>query len=732
MRPTLKRQIVIIAFLFIQYGTTWSQDILSPYLITTDTTLEYKFTRQQYQILPDKTGELTIEQVRNGESSKLFSTKDKTPIGVDTMVNTTWYLYSVKNNLDREIGISLVARSLQSDFFVIRNNTEQIHYESGIFVPWDEKDGLQANNFIPIKIQAGEDITIYNRVENDRPGTQFGFQVKLYNTENYSLKRLGEMQSFFHAELALFFPFFGLCLLAGILNFLLFRIDRQKVNLYFSMYLLGLALYYSPLYYIYIVRNAPFLMRWFNFTTTSLIVISFIQFTRYYFQSFINTPRFDKFLVVLIFLQLIPILTLFDLLPDSSGTIIPYGTLAISIITSFIIFNRLKHPNIKSFTWALLPFGFASLFAMIMFVFLNEGGGYLFAIGMILTVGWSVVYFTWILFKQYNTQKRLIIQQAFDAERIAKEKEIERNTLIEQQKIELEKTVQERTAELRQSIEDLRSTQKQLIQSEKMASLGELTAGIAHEIQNPLNFVNNFSEVSNELIKEIQDIRRKTEENNSNTEEDELLNDIAGNLEKINHHGKRAADIVKGMLQHSRSSSGVKEPMDINALCDEYLRLSYHGLRAKDKNFNAKFETNLDPTLPKVNVVPQDIGRVVLNLINNAFYAVNEKSKREISNVKGEPPHISRLTSVYEPLVIVRTKKVSDKIEISVKDNGNGIAENIKDKIFQPFFTTKPTGQGTGLGLSLSYDIVKAHGGELKVETIDGEGSTLIMQLPNI
>ena len=271
-------------------------------------------------------------------------------------------------------------------------------------------------------------------------------------------------------------------------------------------------------------------------------------------------------------------------------------------------------------------------------------------------------------------------------------------------------------ATLQKTLNDLKSTQSQLIQSEKMASLGELTAGIAHEIQNPLNFVNNFSEVSNELIEEIQDLRQKTQDKNNETEEDEMLKDISQNLEKINHHGKRASDIVKGMLQHSRTSSGQKELTDINALCDEYLRLSYHGYRAKDKSFNAKFETDFDQSLPKINVVPQDIGRLVLNLINNAFYAVSEKAKLQ--------------TEGYEPTVSVSTKKEGDKIQISVRDNGSGIPDSIKEKIFQPFFTTKPTGQGTGLGLSLSYGIVKAHGGKLTVETNEGKGSEFIIRLP--
>jgi signal transduction histidine kinase len=256
-----------------------------------------------------------------------------------------------------------------------------------------------------------------------------------------------------------------------------------------------------------------------------------------------------------------------------------------------------------------------------------------------------------------------------------------------------------------------------------MASLGELTAGIAHEIQNPLNFVNNFSEVNTELIAELkaESVKPKGERDESVIKE--TLDNLNDNEQKIVHHGKRAADIVKGMLQHSRSSSGVKEPTDINALADEYLRLAYHGLRAKDKSFNATLNTDYDQTIGKINIVPQDIGRVILNLINNAFYTISEKQKAESLKQKDG-------RGKYEPIVSLTTKKSGDKVLVSVKDNGNGIPLKVLDKIFQPFFTTKPTGQGTGLGLSLSYDIVKAHGGELKVETKEGEGSEFIIQLP--
>ena len=265
---------------------------------------------------------------------------------------------------------------------------------------------------------------------------------------------------------------------------------------------------------------------------------------------------------------------------------------------------------------------------------------------------------------------------------------------------------------IQETLTELKVTQSQLVQSEKMASLGELTAGIAHEIQNPLNFVNNFSEVNTELIDELSE-----EVDKGNLDEVKTIaKDIKENEQKINHHGKRADAIVKGMLQHSRISSGVKEPTDINALADEYLRLAYHGLRAKDKSFNATMKTDFDKSIGTINIIPQDIGRVILNLITNSFYATNEKKNHN--------------QTVYEPKVTVTTKKEKNQVFISVKDNGNGIPQKVLDKIFQPFFTTKPTGQGTGLGLSLSYDIIKAHGGELEVNTNEGEGSMFTISIP--
>ena len=315
---------------------------------------------------------------------------------------------------------------------------------------------------------------------------------------------------------------------------------------------------------------------------------------------------------------------------------------------------------------------------------------------------------------RYARTNTSLEQQLLNVQRLSEEnlrREQERQQLLAAQNETLEKQVIERTSELSRSLDELRTTQTQLIQSEKMASLGELTAGIAHEIQNPLNFVNNFSEVNKELLAEMNE-----EIDKGNYDEVKAIaKDVANNQEKINHHGKRADAIVKGMLQHSRSSGGVKEPTDINALADEYLRLAYHGLRAKDKSFNATMKTDFDERIGNINIIPQEIGRVILNLITNAFYAVTEKKKQ--------------IGDGFESVVSVNTKKLNGKVEIKVSDNGNGIPQKVLDKIFQPFFTTKPTGQGTGLGLSLAYDIVKAHGGELKVETKVGEGAEFIIEL---
>jgi two-component system, NtrC family, sensor kinase len=419
-----------------------------------------------------------------------------------------------------------------------------------------------------------------------------------------------------------------------------------------------------------------------------------------------------------------------------AGIVVSFGLLLVGIIVSrsehiatvltdimllyivYITFTRKEFLPAKSLIYAVLPYIIVSLVSgtveLISYSFYDEWNNY-FDTAQLLAVIWMIA--TWVM-----TRKQ---RKALDTERLkALEKEKEYK-ITESLKAELEVQVADRTAALtlqkealQQALDELKATQAQLIQSEKMASLGELTAGIAHEIQNPLNFVNNFSEVNTELITEMKDAIDKGDLE----EVKAIATDIMANEQKINHHGKRADAIVKGMLQHSRSSGGQKEPTDINALADEYLRLAYHGLRAKDKTFNASMKTDFDTHIGSVQVIPQDIGRVILNLITNAFYAVTEK-KLSLSNSPADKP--------YDPTVSVSTKKYNGMVEIKVQDNGNGVPTAVLDKIFQPFFTTKPTGEGTGLGLSMSYDIVtKGHGGELKVETKENEGSVFIIQLP--
>jgi len=455
-------------------------------------------------------------------------------------------------------------------------------------------------------------------------------------------------------------------------------------------------------------------------TLEFLLAILFIRYLRKSLQTGTLFPKWDKIFLAAMIASIA--LMILEIVLSGSRPVTTWLAHAILLGIVYIIFSQKAFSAAKPVMYAVLPYIVISvvsdLVKLITPVFYKEWNNYFETAGLFAII--------WLCAMLIITRKQ---KKALEKEQL-KTREIEKESRItESLKAALEVQVAERTAaltqqkeELQHTLTELKAAQSQLIQSEKMASLGELTAGIAHEIQNPLNFINNFSEVSSELIDEME-----TELNKGNKEDAfAIAVDVKQNLEKIIHHGKRADAIVKGMLQHSRTTAGQKEPADVNALADEYLRLSYHGLRAKDKTFNAALHTSFDKSIEMINVVPQDIGRVLLNLFNNAFYAVTEKKKTTdlegFKNLQG--------LAAYEPTVSVSTKKNNGKLEIKVKDNGNGIPQKIIDKIFQPFFTTKPTGQGTGLGLSLSYDIIKAHGGEIKVETSEAAFTEFIIQLP--
>ncbi len=533
----------------------------------------------------------------------------------------------------------------------------------------------------------------------------------------------------------------GVFLIFSILHFSFYASNRQKKvsrTLGFTMFTFAIAFFFSSLENNLQSTDYQQLSELITVVSTyvglMLINVSLYQYLHQPFRFFFFLQLF--LMVVSLLCVILDIGVFYGL-----GVLMPFPLIFFDFIRVSVLADRRKDSNAKVPIYSLLVAAGCLVLAITLFIIagtfigfsgyenssflllLEVGLLFLFVMLFSIPVGLSLSLVREYSRTQQSLRNKIREIETLSAKNLAQEQE--KQQILAAQNETLERQVAEQTAELKASIEHLKTTQNQLIQSEKLASLGELTAGIAHEIQNPLNFVNNFSEVSIELIDELKEERSKSQEAAEQDEalEAEILGDIAQNLQKINYHGQRASSIVKGMLEHSRASTGKKEPTDLNTIAEEYLRLAYHGLRAKDKSFNADFKIESDPTLPPVNVVAQDISRVLLNLINNAFYAVQQKS-------------LLGLTPDYKPLVVVRTQLITDpktgsRVEIRVKDNGTGISEELQEKIFQPFFTTKPTGQGTGLGLSLAYDIVtKGHGGKLEVESLEGEGTEFIIKLP--
>jgi signal transduction histidine kinase len=531
---------------------------------------------------------------------------------------------------------------------------------------------------------------------------------------------------------------FGIIFGLALYNLFLFISLRDMTYFWYTAYIYLFAITYITLFISspskltqYFIPSHPYIAFYIKKLGDPLVWVSYTQFARHFLQTKTRHPNWD--LVLKIFIGL----TLLQLLLNLIGWY------------QFTGFDRVVIWNVITIICVILAFkSYYQGFTIAKFFLLGQT---FLVLGIIIALFYYTdrdliwflphnqffdyfrspnsvfscaaiesVLFSFALADKYNLLQR-------DIARVTLEKEQQKQAMLAAQNETLEKQVKERTTELSESIENLKATQAQLIQAEKMASLGELTSGIAHEIQNPLNFVNNFSEINVELLEDLEAHWASYIKEKNGSLESEILKNLKKNTEKINHHGKRVDSIVKGMLQHSRQSNGVKELIDINALCDECLRLAYHGFRAKEKAFNAQFATEFDPELPKLKGTPQDIGRVILNIVNNAFYAVTEMKKNSLKTSTSNEPSADN----YQPRIKVVTRREGQDIVILISDNGPGIPSKIMDKIFQPFFTTKPTGEGTGLGLSLSYDIItKAHHGLLKVKSEEGEGTEFQIIIP--
>jgi two-component system, NtrC family, sensor kinase len=741
----MKRVLCLIFFGASFLADCFTQNNLPPVYYLTLESDYYKLDTAHYQILEDWNNNLSFEQVTQSPLNEQFhadsnAENEKKP-------RTYWVRMRIKNTEADDIKLYLLNNG--SDYIEMhkRDTTgEWTHQKTGNLVSLSQTDnssGLNEQSQIYFELESDDEVLIYQRLEvifwhprlrNVTPNLQTQQQMTQAVFEGYKVDEVWKHYLFEGIMV-------GILLLAIFYNLFIYYSTKDRVYLYFGLSLLFFTLdrhseAIQPAYF----SEFPL---FFSFCSNFFFIFFFVFFIasiRLFLQPEIQRHRFNKFITyALVLTALAALSTLF--VYNFPNNVVAYKEFFSELATRLtylplfiinILLVKEGHANAKFSFIATAPLFCLWLIRFIIgsFYFFGEVSIMQSVVGNFSTIEgfcltWLIVVFSGALVSRYNQYRNRSIANVIEKEQREKEIEIERNKLIEQQKENLEIQVKERTAELNQSLDTLKATQTQLIQSEKLASLGELTAGIAHEIQNPLNFVNNFSELSVDLSNELKeemlkiDIPEKDKEYIS-----ELLTDLSQNQAKINHHGKRASSIVKGMLEHSRASTGVKELSDINALADEYLRLSYHGLRAKDKSFNADFKTNFDENLPKISIIQQDIGRVLLNLINNAFYAVNQRKQLSES---------LKLSESYTPSVFLTTQLVDNQIVIKVKDNGMGMSDSIKAKVFQPFFTTKPTGQGTGLGLSLAYDIVtKGHGGALEVESTEGVGTEFIIKLPYI
>jgi len=693
------------------YVPVFSQDNFpEPFEIKADTAVYITLPPHMWQYMVTGQQKVPYPAVSSKKYAAAFKPGPDNNRGVAIITaQNLWVRYSVVNRLNRPVDITFQEYTARQDLYVTTAAGVTNHYHTGSKVPYSRRDGLKRLLEIPYTLQPGQVITVYEHSQDVKGNLTMSLGI-----EKNVLRHFVEDDEYVFS-LIMASVMFGIFIIAFFFNAFFYYVVRERVYLMYGITLLCAAITYFQLpLTVYFFKEHPQYIKVANYISSALLLQLFVFTILMFLKTAQHHPLIHKIMVAVNSANIILSFYFFWTGANTTGILgLALWCLIIASLAGLsviLVADLIKRRHMAQlFIIGVMPF-------LVLFVYTMVYSGQRVAAQAAInaTLVWAVVVISWSLFNRFKHLQEENARVALDKERLAREKEEERNELIARQNEALEHQVAARTAQLQQSLEDLRQTQNQLIQSEKMAGLGELTAGIAHEIQNPLNFVNNFSDVSIELLAEMSD-----ELDNGDTAEAKAIAvDIKQNLEKIAHHGRRADGIVKGMLQHSRASSGQKEPTDINALADEYLRLAYHGLRAKDKSFNAHLVTNFSPNLPHVTIVPQDVGRVLLNLFTNAFYATQQKGNQMEDGT-------------YKPVVELSTRQEGNIIEITVKDNGTGIPDAIKDKILQPFFTTKPTGQGTGLGLSLSYDIiVKGHGGKINIVSTEGEGAAFIITLP--
>jgi two-component system NtrC family sensor kinase len=702
----MKTSALFVLALFLTVTSCFSQ------LISLQNPKEFEVSRG-FLFLEDSTQSLKVNDVIGQNRTNQFRPVEQNTKKKET-IDVYWLRFSVKNetNFDQE-WIFDFENWGYVDFYY-QGNAQFLLKKTGHLYPYQKRDYPVANkSYIELPIKAGEIKECIVRLEYQQSFSKIPQDLRFSVAPRTWIDDENTLTG------KVIFTFLGIFAVMFLYNLFIFIVTRQKSYAYY-LFVLICAFYFTSNNSGYIISMfgsidiLPIIVSKFEYFGTNVAGIAYLLFVQSLMQTQHRYPKWHRFLNALIIVNVIISVLFFVVFKVAFVlSLITSSIVLIALISLIIRCINDKYPSAIYFLIGYLAnlAGVFCLMSVLAGILPKNDFTYTYSLPAGLTV--EIVLFSFALANVINTlrkdneeKQRRNIQQLLENQQL--------QTKVNR---ELEQKVNERTAELDLSLKRLKATQNQLLLKEKLASLGELTAGIAHEIQNPLNFVNNFSEINIELIKELQEERNKKDGTRDEELENELLNDLANNETKINYHGMRASSIVKGMLEHSRTNTGERQLTDFNGLTSEYLNMTYQGLKARDKSFNIEIITDFDPQLPKIEIVQQDIGRFFLNLYNNAFYATQEKS--------------TQLGNDYQPKIWVITRLVNTHAELRIRDNGTGISGEIINKIFQPFFTTKPTGIGTGLGLSISYDIItKGHNGELTVESTLGEYTEFVARIP--